>query len=53
MCREKKRWRFTIERLVFGTKDLFAVVKKSHFHTENEVTMPRLEYHFLTDICNN
>ena len=30
MCQAKKQYRFTIERQVFGTKNQFVVVKKSH-----------------------
>lgn len=52
MCRSRKLYRFTIERQVIGTKQ-FAIVKTSHFKKTEEITMPRVEIQFLTQLCNN
>ena len=53
MCSAKKQYRFTIERLVFGTKNQFVVANKSALQLDGEVSAPKVEFHYLTDICNN
>lgn len=56
MCKVKNRYRFTIERQALGIKmsaNQFIAVKRSILYEEDEVMTPKLELHFLTDICNN
>ena len=42
MCQGKRLYRFTIQRLVPGTKNQFIMCQKSHLHFEEEVTEPKL-----------
>ena len=56
MCKVKNKYRFTIERQAVGvkmTKNQFIKVKQSLLYEEDEVTTPKQELHWLTDICNN